>query len=600
MGLEAARRGRAGEAAAGGAEERYSLTHSLTHSISQTHSLTHFHSGASGVDESATFQPVVNKRPSYLDSRPDTLDAQMVAGNAKQLVNSNDIFEQALPGNKNYNINSAKIPISPSGDALGKEMKKFNHSNAPVAASKQQQPPTQPTTGYRSKFMQQYETDSNTSQSKYGSNEDYEQQYIPSNGINNKNIKAEKEAEEIFMATLRASNANSNSANYNRKSIGPGWNDDTSTGGLYERTVNRTPNKAKSGTTSNNTLRPSPTQSYAHPEPPSNRHKHQNYDNNGGGWNNDTSINPVSIKKTSPVKAGNEPIISPRIRPSEDVVVTQARSRLSLLKSKIRKSESSGSSRSDSAYMRSNSAEYDDGITDNYNDYNAIHSSLPGVLPKSAPAKKNVAAPAKDRFPADQSQPRRPSKPSINDVDTPNTYSNMYNNNSRVGKSNQNNNYPMEERPQASKPKVSSNSYDETDDYEYGNGMNSSQNANASMELGEQHECPDCGRRFNAGPFERHIKICKKVFQQKRKVFDSTKMRVQDNPELVKILKTKGKSSGSNSNSAATSKAKRQIAVLSITISSVFIIPYNHSYYTFAIKPLTYVSITTGTRTSCC
>ncbi len=535
--------------------------------------------GANVVDDNATFQPVVNKRPSYLDSRPDTLDAQMVAGNAKQLVNSNDIFEQALPGNKNYNMNSAKIPISPSGDALGKEMKKFNYSNAPVAANKQQQPPVQPTTGFRSKFMQQYETDSNTSQSKYGSNDDYEQQYTPSNGINNKNVKAEKEAEEIFMSTLRSSNVNNNiNTNYNKKSIGPGWNDDTSTSGLYENNVNRTPNKTKSGTTSNNTLRPSPTQSYGHPEPPSNRHKHQNNDNNNGGWNNDTSINPVSFKKTSPVKVSNEPIISPRIRPSEDVVVTQARSRLSLLKSKIRKSESSGSSRSDSAYMRSNSAEYDDGINDNYNDYNNIHSSLPGVLPKSAPAKKNIAAPTKDRFSVDQSQPRRPSKPSINDVDAANSYSNMYNNSSsRAGKSSQNNNYSMEERPQPSKPKVSSNSYDDTEDYEYGGGMNSNPNANASMDLGEQHECPDCGRKFNSGPFERHIKICKKVFQQKRKVFDSTKMRVQDNPELVKILKTKGKSGGS-SNSAAAPKVKKQIAVLSIIMSSIYIIPYNHSY----------------------
>jgi hypothetical protein len=175
--------------------------------------------GANIVDDNSTFQPVINKRPSYLDSRPDTLDAQVVAGSAKQLVNSNDIFEQALPGNKNYSMNNSKIPISPSGDALGKEMKKFNYSNAPAGASKQQQPPPpiQPTTGYRSKFMQQYESDTSTSHNKYGSNNDYDQQYIPSNNINNKNSKAEKEAEEIFMSTLRSSNVNSN-ANYNKKS----------------------------------------------------------------------------------------------------------------------------------------------------------------------------------------------------------------------------------------------------------------------------------------------------------------------------------------------------------------------------------------------
>mgnify|MGYP001306360823 CR=1 FL=1 len=33
----------------------------------------------------------------------------------------------------------------------------------------------------------------------------------------------------------------------------------------------------------------------------------------------------------------------------------------------------------------------------------------------------------------------------------------------------------------------------------------------------EQIECPDCGRKFNPGPYERHVKICKKVFLDKRK-----------------------------------------------------------------------------------
>lgn len=55
--------------------------------------------------------------------------------------------------------------------------------------------------------------------------------------------------------------------------------------------------------------------------------------------------------------------------------------------------------------------------------------------------------------------------------------------------------------------------------------------------IGDQLQCPDCGRSFNPVPYERHIKICAKVFQSKRKIFDSKKMRVADNPELVKILK---------------------------------------------------------------
>ena len=58
---------------------------------------------------------------------------------------------------------------------------------------------------------------------------------------------------------------------------------------------------------------------------------------------------------------------------------------------------------------------------------------------------------------------------------------------------------------------------------------------------GQQLECPDCHRKFNPTPYEKHVKICAKVFQQKRKVFDSTKMRVDDNPELLKLLKQKKK-----------------------------------------------------------
>jgi hypothetical protein len=51
-------------------------------------------------------------------------------------------------------------------------------------------------------------------------------------------------------------------------------------------------------------------------------------------------------------------------------------------------------------------------------------------------------------------------------------------------------------------------------------------------------ECVDCGRKFNEKALERHVKICKKVFIDKRKVFDSKKMRIEGvDPELKKILK---------------------------------------------------------------
>merc|ERR1712107_186907 len=48
--------------------------------------------------------------------------------------------------------------------------------------------------------------------------------------------------------------------------------------------------------------------------------------------------------------------------------------------------------------------------------------------------------------------------------------------------------------------------------------------------------CPECGRTFRVSALDRHINICKKVFQQKRKQFSSAAVRLGqlDNaPELI-------------------------------------------------------------------
>lgn len=44
--------------------------------------------------------------------------------------------------------------------------------------------------------------------------------------------------------------------------------------------------------------------------------------------------------------------------------------------------------------------------------------------------------------------------------------------------------------------------------------------------------CPTCSRKFNPLPFEKHVKVCAKVFLDKRKAFDSAKMRLESNPDL--------------------------------------------------------------------
>ena len=46
------------------------------------------------------------------------------------------------------------------------------------------------------------------------------------------------------------------------------------------------------------------------------------------------------------------------------------------------------------------------------------------------------------------------------------------------------------------------------------------------------YPCPDCGRSFVASVLEKHKKICKKVFQKKRKAFDSRKKRMVDSEQM--------------------------------------------------------------------
>eukprot|EP00607_Mallomonas_marina_P011139 CAMPEP_0182423438 /NCGR_PEP_ID=MMETSP1167-20130531/9436_1 /TAXON_ID=2988 /ORGANISM="Mallomonas Sp, Strain CCMP3275" /LENGTH=494 /DNA_ID=CAMNT_0024602417 /DNA_START=129 /DNA_END=1610 /DNA_ORIENTATION=+ len=53
--------------------------------------------------------------------------------------------------------------------------------------------------------------------------------------------------------------------------------------------------------------------------------------------------------------------------------------------------------------------------------------------------------------------------------------------------------------------------------------------------------CPDCGRKFNEISLEKHVRICKKMFCEKRKKFDMTKARVQGTELAEFVLKKKGK-----------------------------------------------------------
>lgn len=52
--------------------------------------------------------------------------------------------------------------------------------------------------------------------------------------------------------------------------------------------------------------------------------------------------------------------------------------------------------------------------------------------------------------------------------------------------------------------------------------------------------CSQCGRKFNEAAHAKHVGICKKVFQEKRKVYNTTEHRLpdaSDAPELAEVRK---------------------------------------------------------------
>lgn len=80
------------------------------------------------------------------------------------------------------------------------------------------------------------------------------------------------------------------------------------------------------------------------------------------------------------------------------------------------------------------------------------------------------------------------------------------------------------------------------------NEENGNKNQDEYEEGGELVQCTmGCGRKFNANSIKKHMKICKKVFQSKRKVFDSSKTRTNGVVEKVKAGKGTNNSSKGNS-----------------------------------------------------
>ncbi|ETV97741.1 hypothetical protein H310_09107 [Aphanomyces invadans] len=76
---------------------------------------------------------------------------------------------------------------------------------------------------------------------------------------------------------------------------------------------------------------------------------------------------------------------------------------------------------------------------------------------------------------------------------------------------------------------------------------------------GANHECPDCHRKFNATAIIKHQKICKKVFQGPKKVFNMAAARLKGT-DVEKMLQEKGISIKAATSAAAQTKTKNDEA----------------------------------------
>ena len=82
-------------------------------------------------------------------------------------------------------------------------------------------------------------------------------------------------------------------------------------------------------------------------------------------------------------------------------------------------------------------------------------------------------------------------------------------------------------------PKIPTQDKENDDPRPIGGGLTADQIQNVSLPT---TPCPHCGRSFNSNAFSKHIKICEKVFLQKRKAFNAQQYRFTDS-EQASLMK---------------------------------------------------------------
>eukprot|EP01039_Chlorochromonas_danica_P008185 gene8185-9029_t len=559
--------------------------------------------------EGDTFAPSINPKRSgavgangnnsFKGGAVDSLDRLVEVARPS----NNDVMEMPLPAQRNKNQSLVSdLPPSPNSDALGKELKKFG---GPVAAQNSRAPP-RPSAGassinsnsnsdkYKSQFLRQYEDERSN-------------QHSNSNNNNNQSSPA-VDTDETFSSMLR---------NDGKGDMGPGWNDDTTFRGFGQ--VKRRQSGNNKPKTENDKKPETTARSSAFRGAPPVMERVQSDFVEGrravGGFERNVSprANSFSSYSDAPLN-GNSRFVEDAIENRSNGLRTSPRANelamakpaLSLLKNKIRQSESSGSSsrsfnRSTGAGLTLNNNEEfqpsigrrtaPDNLENSYqfnpareqrrSGYGNGSNGIADAPARSSYSKRReqeeedeemveVIVPARRSRTQPQPQPVEEvnSNSYYNSRQQPGNQSSMSRNSqnnrnhnvveeaavpTRSSRSNMGRNVveeaaipPQQARNGGAKgfgnPQPPSQSYgkyssqESDDDNRYNDESFAQDSADEGQAMdGELQQCPHCERKFNPIAFSKHVKICEKVFLKKRKVFDSTKMRVKDDPELLKL-----------------------------------------------------------------
>jgi hypothetical protein len=593
------------------------------------------------VNDSDTFRPQLVARQGSSGNltqalkQQDSLD-QLTSEVRKQLNDPMDLPLPALVNKAKQNANFGgrndddihpSLP-SPGSDALGKEVKKFGGNSNPFQASdgsshntnnnrnrNRNQGQANP---FQSKFMQQYEEENDQVFSNLaGGNGNQRHHQPPQQQPQQQQLQQQqqpqKNPDDDFMNLLRG---NGNTGSKNKTG---GWNDDTTvTNGFdnFKSTPSKKPPNSRRNISDNSTPTTSSTSKSSVGGNSTGYLENYNHSRQQSQYDLPPKVSPRSAPAGDFHRTDGPPRQSPR-----DPVVKEARSSLSLLKSKIKLSESFNSSKTlkknDMVFDNSNNDhEYDNSgnhrghslnnnhsssnirnMSSNSSSFNQMTSRSAGGSSRTAstsesgdsdyysnrdPQSSRTVQSAKsvgggyepsiaqNRAPAGNNPvPKRSNSGQHlqyhnDDSDEENVVvmvpkQSKNNSNQQSNGMNNRNQFqqqqpqqyedPPRTQPRTQKQQPQQQQQQQQQQYQppsnsYYPPPEEFDDGAMDVNAGPQCECPDCGRKFNEKAFEKHVKICAKVFLQKRKKFDSTKQRIAGegaDPELKKYVLEKRK-----------------------------------------------------------